>query len=158
MISKIKQTLMAQLSQGITPQKLALTSSFAVVFATFPIIGSTTLLCLFFGIFFKLNQPLIQALNWALAPVQLLMIPVLLRLGEWILNSPPTSISPVEMMALFNQDWVLFIENYGMAGVRAILAWLLLAPIYGVLVYYVVYPIFRKLKIKSDRERMSENP
>ena len=131
MIDKIKQTLMAQLSQGITPQKLALTSSLAFVFATFPIIGTTSLLCLFFGILFKLNQPLIQALNWVLAPVQVLMIPIFLRIGEWILNVSPTSISPVEMIGLFNQNWVLFLEVYGMAGLRAILGWLLIAAIGG---------------------------
>jgi uncharacterized protein (DUF2062 family) len=138
--------ILAQLTRGVSPTGLALTCCFAFIFATFPLLGFTTLLCFLAGTFLKLNQPLIQALNYLMAPVQLILIPVFLKIGEWLVGAPPVSIHPKEMLTQFATDWRLFLSHYGMAGVHAIFAWSLIAPVAGAGLFYLTRPIFEKLK------------
>lgn len=46
-----------QLTLGTTPEKIAWTISLGVVLGVFPIMGSTTLVCLLAGWLLRLNQP-----------------------------------------------------------------------------------------------------
>src|SRR5262245_45120940 len=55
--------IVAQLTQGVSPEKIALTIALGSTIAIFPIMGSTTLLCLIVGVWCKLNQPIIQLVN-----------------------------------------------------------------------------------------------
>jgi uncharacterized protein (DUF2062 family) len=50
-----------QLTQGVTPPKIAQAVSWGVTLGIFPIIGSNTLLTLMVGVPMKLNQPVLQA-------------------------------------------------------------------------------------------------
>src|SRR5471032_1986618 len=78
----------SQLTQGVTPQKIALTVALGINLAMFPILGSTTLLCAAFAFWFKLNQPIIQLVNWPAYPLQFAMLLPFVRLGEWLLRAP----------------------------------------------------------------------
>ena len=42
---RVVTPLIAQLKQGVTPEKLALTVALGLVLGIFPILGATTLLC-----------------------------------------------------------------------------------------------------------------
>ena len=64
----------AQLTQGITPEKIALTLAVGSALALFPILGTTTLLCLLAGILLRLNQPIIQMVNALCTPLHLPVI------------------------------------------------------------------------------------
>src|SRR3546814_7810456 len=55
--------VVAQLRQGITPERIALTLALASIISVFPILGSTTLLCALVAAWLRLNQPLIQLAN-----------------------------------------------------------------------------------------------
>ena len=52
-----------QLTQGVTPQKVALSLAVGSALALFPILGTTTALCLVAGVALGLNQPIIQGVN-----------------------------------------------------------------------------------------------
>ena len=48
---RVLEVTLAQLRQGITPQKIALTIALGFILGLFPILGTTTALCLAFGLF-----------------------------------------------------------------------------------------------------------
>src|SRR5271170_5226225 len=83
--------IVAQFTQGFTPQKIALTVALGFNLGIFPILGATTALCAIAGIWFKLNQPVIQLVNWLASPLQLAMILVFVRIGEWLVRAQPVS-------------------------------------------------------------------
>jgi uncharacterized protein (DUF2062 family) len=78
----------SQLTQGVTPQKIALTIALGINLAMFPILGSTTLLCAAVAFWLKLNQPIIQLVNWLAYPLQFAMLLPFIRIGEWLTRAP----------------------------------------------------------------------
>lgn len=140
--------MLNQLRQGTTPQALAVTCATGVVIAVFPTLGTTTLLCMLAGMIWRLNQPLLQAINYALAPLQLLMIPVFLKLGAWICQVPAVSVNPQTMITEFWAEPAKFMVDYGWAGLQAILAWVLVAPLLFVVTRFVM-----KILIRAQQQR-----
>jgi uncharacterized protein (DUF2062 family) len=142
MLKRLKNIVITQLTQGAHPRGLALSCSVAFVFGVIPLMGTTTLLCLLIGPLFKVNQPLTQFLNYLLYPLQIFMIPVFLRMGEWILGAKQLVINPLEMVKQFAAGPGAFLSQYWIVGVHALLAWILVAPILGILVYFLARPVF----------------
>ncbi|MFP5305375.1 MAG: DUF2062 domain-containing protein, partial [Gammaproteobacteria bacterium] len=68
---RVVAPIVAQLRQGITPEKIALTLALGAVLGIFPILGSTTLLCAVAGVWLRLNQPVIQIVNYFMYPLQI---------------------------------------------------------------------------------------
>lgn len=64
---RVVSPLVNQLRQGITPEKLALTIALGGLIAVFPILGSATILCGFAAVALRLNQPIIQLVNYRAA-------------------------------------------------------------------------------------------
>ena len=63
--AKIGDPIVQQLTQGLSPEKIALTVAVGLTIAVNPIIGTTTILCFFAAWALRLNQPIIQAINWS---------------------------------------------------------------------------------------------
>ncbi len=119
------------LRQGISPRRLALALALGFALGCIPIVGLPTALCAMIALAFRLNQPLIQAANYAAMPFQLALIIPLARLGAKLIplttnpaiNLALLSHSPAQLLAYSPQ---LVIQLGGMAG-QALVAWLLLA-------------------------------
>ena len=137
--------IVAQLTQGVTPQKIALTIALGINLAIFPILGSTTLLCAAVALWLKLNQPIIQLVNWIAYPLQFAMLLPFIRIGEWITSAPQVTFSIPQMLQKFHDAPGKFLGEFGMTGVHGIIAWLLLAPIFSALIYCTLLPPLKKL-------------
>ena len=137
--------IVAQLTQGVTPQKIALTIALGINHAMFPILGSTTLLCAAIAFWLKLNQPIIQLVNWIAYPLQFAMLLPFIRIGEWITSAPQVTFSIPQMLQKFHDAPGKFLGEFGMTGVHGIIAWLLLAPIFSALIYFTLLPPLKKL-------------
>ncbi|MGA8705610.1 MAG: DUF2062 domain-containing protein [Steroidobacteraceae bacterium] len=136
---------LAQLRQGITPQKIALTIALGFILGLFPILGATTALCALFGLLLKLNQPIIQLVNWVAAPLQIPGIYLFIRAGEWLTRTPPMSFSVSALLRAFKAAPVDFFRRYGATGLRGVLAWCLIAPAIAVLLYGATLPVLRRM-------------
>ncbi|QDK44597.1 DUF2062 domain-containing protein [Bdellovibrio sp. ZAP7] len=141
-----RQFLIQQLKQGASAEGLALTCAVGFALALFPALGTTTALCLLVGLVLKLNQPTLQAVNYLLAPVQLLLIPVFLNMGAWIFSVPAVSFNPKTIIAEFFAAPGIFFVNYGMAGLRGMVAWLLVMPVIAAVAYLVLKVVFQNLQ------------
>lgn len=146
---RIVQPVMGQLKQGLTPEKAALTIGLGVVLSIFPVLGTTTTLCLLVGALLKLNHPILQLINWLMAGVQLLLIPVCIRIGEKIVSAKPVAFSISDMLARFKASPTQFLQDFGMTGLHAILAWLVFAPFIAWGLYVAFLPVVRRLSRKA---------
>jgi uncharacterized protein (DUF2062 family) len=143
-----------QLTNGITPEKIAWSISLGIVLGVFPIMGTTTLLCIAVGWVFKLNQPVLHIFNYAMYPLHLALILIFIRLGQQLFGVPLLSFSISELVDQFNASPVQFARDFGMAAVHGICAWLLVAPVAMVLIKLACMPVIRRLakSISSRKE------
>ena len=148
MWQRFKDIILAQLKQGATPKGLALSCTMGCLLGCFPLMGTTTLLCVGVGLLIRLNHPVLQLANYAMAPFQLLLIPVYLILGEKVLGLEPTPIRPDVLVRLFIEDPMQFLVRYGKAGAVAVGTWCVLAPLAGIILYYLFHAFFKKMLIR----------
>jgi hypothetical protein len=97
------------------------------------------------ALWLKLNQPIIQLVNWLVAPLQLPGIYLFVRIGERLTRSPPVQFSISGLVQQFRASPLQFMRLFGMTGVRAVLAWLLIAPAIAAVVYVALRPPLRRL-------------
>ena len=83
-----KRKALLWLSLGISPRRLALTLALGFAVGCIPVIGIPTVLCAGLALALRLNQPAIQAANYAAMPLQFALIVPFVRLGGWITSSP----------------------------------------------------------------------
>ena len=142
---RMLEAILAQLRQGITPRKIALTIALGVVLGLFPVLGTTTVLCLLTGVLLKLNQPAIQAASWLVWPLQVPGIYFFIRVGEWLTRVQPTAFSVRALLSAFNDSPLRFVQQFGLLGLRGVLAWALIAPPLALLVYLLTLPGLNRL-------------
>jgi uncharacterized protein (DUF2062 family) len=133
----------SQLTQGITPEKVALTLAVGTALALFPILGTTTLLCIAAGVLLKLNQPIIQIVNALCTPIHLPVIYLEFRFGNWLFGVPSPHLG-ILMNHLLWSDPREFIEKFGLTAMHAITGWICVAPIWTLLVYVMALPVLRE--------------
>jgi uncharacterized protein (DUF2062 family) len=142
--------ILAQLRQGITPDKIALTCALGAVIAVFPILGSTTLLCGLAAWGLRLNQPIIQLVNYLCYPLQFVLLIPFWRAGEWF-GAPHVSLSIPELMTRFESaPWPFIVEFAGVAA-GGVAAWLVAAPVAVALLHFSLLPVLRRAAARSRR-------
>lgn len=133
---RLLNPIIGQLRQGTTPKLIAITIAAGIVIGLFPILGATTLLCGVFAAVFKLNQPVIQTVNYLLSPAQIALLFPFYRSGEKLFQQPPVPIA--SLTALTERFWaspVQFCIDYGMVALYGITVWALVAPVLFALLY-----------------------
>jgi uncharacterized protein (DUF2062 family) len=141
---RILDPLLALLSQGVAPDRLALCVALGVVVGNIPILGVSTILCTVIALAFRLNLPAIQIVQAAMAPTQLLLIIPFVRLGEWILRVPRQPLSIKEGLDLVAQGAGHAIVVLWDAILHAGFAWVLVAPTAVFSLYKLLTPLFER--------------
>lgn len=142
---RLGDPILGLLTQGVTPDKIAATFAVGVAVSLFPFLGFTTTFNLGIGLWFRMNQPLLQAINYLITPLHLVMILVYVRAGEWIWRSKADRFSVGELLATF-RDYSIgeFLHRFGWAGVHAFTAWLISVPFIVAALYYSLRPLMRR--------------
>jgi uncharacterized protein (DUF2062 family) len=145
---RVRDPITAQLKQGITPEKIALTLAIGGTLAMFPIFGTTSLLCFLAALALRLNQAIIQLLNQALVFPHVAAFYGCVRLGEWMFDVPPEdhfAFQPHEMLHDLFTSPRHFFRNSGETLFYACVAWAVLAPLCAGVVFWVSLPLVRSL-------------
>jgi uncharacterized protein (DUF2062 family) len=129
----IKQRAALFLRQGMSPRRLACTLAIGFVLGFIPVLGAPTAICAMIALAFRLNQPAIQAANYAAMPFQLALIVPFVRLGARLM--PSVGRPPVDLAALSRSPFQLLshstpqalIAQIGVLTGQALLAWILVA-------------------------------
>jgi len=143
--------LRAQLTQGVTHDQLALTLAVGTACSLFPFLGTTTLLNLGVGLALRLNQPILQTINYLLTAAQLALILVYVRIGEFLWRAAPVPLSVTQLLADFRTSPKLFFQRFGWTGVHSFTAWMLTAPLLIAVIYFATRPLLRRLAAARPR-------
>lgn len=153
---KLVDPLARQLSQGVSPERLALALALGTAVGTLPILGATTALCAFAGVALRLNQPAIQVANYAAYPAQLALLLPFFRLGAWLFGRRPVAFSPGAIRAQLAADPWGALAQYGAANLRAVAAWAVVAPVAAGVLYLVLRALLLRSPLRRHREREAE--
>jgi hypothetical protein len=154
--NRLARLLKDLLTQGLGPAALARTLAVSTVCSLLPVFGATSLLNLGAGALFKLNHPVMQILNQLLGPVQLLMIYPYVKAGEWLWGAQAGERFVIsEVLELFARLPIgEFLARFGMAGLHAVSAWALSAP----LLYWAIYYPSRGLLLRMAAACAASRP
>lgn len=142
-----------QLTQGLSPEAIALTIAIGLAIAVIPVVGTTTVLCTAAAIVLRLNQPLIQAINYLSFPLQLAFIVPYLRLGRLLFGGPAVRMSAQELAAFVSSRPLEAAEALWRVTLQALGAWLATAPLIVAVVYLSLRPVLRAAagRLRSGR-------
>lgn len=150
MVKKLKDSIKSQLTQGASPEKLAQSLSAGMLIGCFPLLGFATGLAAVFGIIFKLNHIVVQTANYMMYPVQLVLIPLYIKVISLMIDVGDVPIRPDLILELFRKDWVQFLKTYSLIGVYAVILWFVISSILFVILRKLLLPAILKLnKIKG---------
>jgi len=141
---RVAGPILGQLRQGVSPKKLALSVALGVALGLFPLIGTTTVLCVLAGYCLGLNQVSLQLVNQLMWPFQVPLVLFFVRAGEKIFGAEAVPLAPAALTQEFMAGPMLFLKSYGMAGVHGVTAWALAAPLLAATVYVVLAPLFHR--------------
>ena len=148
---RIVAPIVAQLTQGVTPGKIAFTIAVGFALAIFPILGATTLLCTVAGILLKLNQPIIQLVNFFAYPAQLALLIPFYRAGESLFGQPHVPLSIPLFFERIGADFWQFLRDFGLIALQGIVVWCLIAPPLIAIIFFVTAPPLRALARQLQR-------
>jgi hypothetical protein len=149
-LNSMKRKAEVWLRQGVSPRRLALTLALGFAIGCLPVVGITTLLCAGLALALKLNLPAITAANYAVMPLQVLLIVPFVRLGGWLFTfGPRPSFSGVTLLHASPQ--ALASQLVGLAGL-ALLAWLVTAIPAIAVMTFTLTPLLRRVPALSAAE------
>jgi uncharacterized protein (DUF2062 family) len=140
---RLVRPVLDQLTQGLSPDAIALTIAIGLAIAVIPVVGTTTILCTTAAIVLRLNQPLIQAINYLSFPLQLAFIVPYLRLGRALFGGPGVGMSAQELAVFVSSRPMEAVEALWRVTLQALGAWLLTAPFIAAVVFFAVRPVLR---------------
>jgi len=145
LLQRIREPIHRQLTQGLSPEKVAVTVAVGLTIAVNPIIGTTTILCFAAAVALRLNQPIIQAINFSTYALQLLLLFPFIRLGEWLFRAPRERRPLGRLLALMREDFGRAMADVGVTLLHAFVAWLIISPLLIAALYFGTLPFFRSL-------------
>lgn len=149
---RVVAPVLAQLRQGITPEKIALTVALGIGLGVFPILGASTLLCVVAGVALRLNHPVLQVVNYLTYPAQVLLLIPFYRAGEHLFGATPVPMADVNaLVARFRAAPWQFLLDYGRVGAYGVVVWCLLAPLLVAATYFTLKPLLFLSARRGDR-------
>jgi len=131
-------------SEGLPPEKLALSVTIGIVAGVFPVIGATTLISLLLTMAFRQNLLVVQAVQWILALVQIVLIIPFMQLGAYLLNQHALHISMQQINHAFQPGMLAGIKTVGVFHLYGILSWAILVIPAGTISYFIFLFVFKK--------------
>ncbi len=153
-IKKVAAFLKNMLQQGMSPGKIALSVSLGGTLGLFPLPGVSTLLCGVVALSLRLNQAVIQAANYAVYPLQLLLMGFYFALGSQWFGDPGSMESFSGMVALLRDDLWEGLLALKQLGLYAVVVWLLTSPILTIALYFLIRFAARRIQgtLKKNKD------
>ena len=146
-----RQQIGLWLRQGSSPRRLALTLALGCAIGCIPMVGIPTLLCAVLALSLGLNQPAIQAANYAVMPAQVFLIIPFVRFGGWLvaygLHRPAQSATVLSQFSPLH-----LASGIGMIAAQAMLAWLVVATPAVLLLTPVLTHLLRRVPALAATE------
>lgn len=113
--------------------------SLGVLWGIFPVIGTSTLLCTLSSLALRLNMIIIQAVNYAVYPIQIALLLPYYQLGHLLTGYEvtPANLTFIET-ASFSMEAVGGLSgDVALIAINMLVGWISLAPIVSIFVYFI---------------------
>jgi uncharacterized protein (DUF2062 family) len=144
---RLLDPVLTLLTQGVTPQKIALSITIGAIVGVFPVMGTTTILCTAAAAALRLNLVAVHTIHYAMTPVQIMLIIPFVRMGEWVVGAAPQPLSISESMALIKEGALRAAIVLWDATWHAMVGWFLIGPLAIVLCYALARQALVKVKL-----------
>lgn len=144
--SKFVNPLLSYLRKGMEPKQLSLTIVLGFSFGIIPLLGVNTLICILLAIVLRLNLVVIQMVNYAVFPLQLILLIPFFQLGDvlWGISTDQQVLDSLN--EILKTNWYITLKNLWMAHLRAISVWFLIMLPLSVVLYWILRKSFIRLK------------
>jgi uncharacterized protein (DUF2062 family) len=147
LIQKIRQRILIPLriipKHGMSDEKLSLSITIGIVSGIFPVIGGTTAVGFLLLAAMRQNLATVQAINWIIAPIQLLSIIPFMRFGSWLLQRDTIHVTLNQIVNAFNPGLWSGLKTLGMLHIYAVLGWIVVGLPIGFVLYYLLLALFQ---------------
>ena len=138
------------LKQGLAPSQLALTVALGIVLGLVPLLGATTVLAALFAWRLRLNIAALQLVTHLLTPVQVLLLPLLLRQGARLFGGASAQELTVSAVRhLIATDWRAALRLLWRAELGALALWAVGGAVLVGVLYLVLKPVFTRLAARQ---------
>ena len=149
---------MGLLRRGADPDKLAWSLALGVVVGVNPLLGSTTLVALALAAVFRLNLVASQIGNHAMYPVEILLFPVFIKLGDVVFGTDKLPLAGHELWyAAKHHPWhttrLLWRWEW-----HALVVWAMFAAVAMPLIAMASEPVLRKMakRVRRGQAELAE--
>jgi uncharacterized protein (DUF2062 family) len=129
---------------GLTPEKLAFSVTLGIISGMFPVLGMTTVISIVLTMLFRQNLLIVQAVQWILALVQVLLIIPFMQFGAYILHAQALHINMAQISHAFQPGMISGIKTVGIFHLYGIFTWIILAIPASAVSYFGFLFIFQR--------------
>lgn len=137
LLEKIKKPF----QQGLKPADLAKAVIIGLLFTVFPVFGVTTIMIACVALYFKLNLPIMVAISYIAAPLQVLLFMPQLKVGEAIFGVEHTLLTVESIKNAFSESFFNTVGSLFFEIVCGVVGWALVSLPIAVLLVFVVNKI-----------------
>jgi uncharacterized protein (DUF2062 family) len=141
MINKIAKWAKSLLRKGMEPEKIAFCIAFGIALGIFPVLGASSLLCLLAAFALRLNLPAIQAINYLVYPLQIILIAPFYGFGGWLFGQQGRLSGGEGLVYRLQNDFWKTIADIWDLTLYAIFTWLIISPFLVLLLYIISKPL-----------------
>jgi hypothetical protein len=142
---RILKPVLDQLKNGADPDRLSLAATLGALIGIIPILGISTGLGVAVGAYLRLNHVVLQAINYLVYPLQLLLFPVFLKLGGVILGGEVMEFDLGVLQGELTRSIPDFLSKYGLIGLKAVGVWSVFSVLIGIPLHLLLKTTFRKI-------------
>lgn len=142
---KVSEPILAALRQGLSPEKAALAVALGAWIGVIPVLGGTMALCALAAWGLRLNQVIIQVANYAVYPLQFILLFPFFKAGAWVFGGPGISLSPAEFAERFKAAPLALARELLWVGVHAAAVWALMLPVAVGILWFVFRALFSRV-------------
>lgn len=132
LILKLKQSCLEN-----EPRKVALSITLGVCIGTIPLLGITFVTITALGVLLKLNQLIIQTVHLLVSPLQVILIPVFLKVGQSLFMTSDLNIATISD-AIKHSNIIFIIKQFGSIVQYGLLVWFAFSLVLGIIMYWVL--------------------
>ena len=144
--SRVIDPIAGQPRQGVNSRAIAPSVAFGIVLGLFPVIGATTVLCFAAALALRLNHVAIQAVNYVVYPLQIVLLIPFMRMGEALFVLEPVPLSLEQLQAYFEQGWLAALAELGELIALGIAAWSVVAVPLAAAIFFTTVPLLHRVR------------
>lgn len=133
------------LKEGMSWRKISLCIALGVALGIFPVLGTTTLLCTIAAFSLRLNFPAIQIVNYAVYPLQIVLLAPFYGAGSWLFGNESCASIGANFTEMLTADFWGNVSRIWDMTLYAVFIWLIISPFLVVLLYSLLKPVIRGL-------------